>query len=380
MAMAITEFETNAGGTTTYMQVEVAPRYFRPENDAMPGFANHLVNVLLDTADEHAAADTAEAHANERAVQSAAQSLQLISDIEDAIDMGTTATEVMERFGVIERELASLAELDPRFVVARWMARNGSVAAGDFGLDTALEVCDELRRVLPEPQEVEDGWEFPPQLWTHDPEPELEISALVSDISVTVNLRATDPDFGLLREYADAVDTVLQRLPGLPAAEYYAEVAHAKQLISLRHSQRFQEQDAFRRPLLTALTSSFERLTAHSGRFNFPLRMASGAAQLDEQGQMQALQPLLENIEGWLPRTVNELLPPWWFGEDNAEDLDDVLESLTTGVYVRLVAAETGAFTGDGLPERETVQAVAVSALSSELLVAPSVMLFAEEA
>lgn len=378
--MAITEFETNAGGTTTYMQVEVAPRYFRPENDAMPGFANHLVNALLETADEHSAADTGGANVNEQTVFSVARSLEYISDIEDAIDMGTTATEIMEQFEAIERELVALTELDSRFVVARCMARNGYVAAGDFGLDTALEVCGELRRALPAPEEVDDGWAFPPQLWTRDPAPEIEISALVSDITVSVNLRTTDPDFGLLREYADAVDTVLQRLPGLPAAEYYAEVAHAKQLISLRNSQRFQEHDAFRRSLLTALVASLERLTAHSRRFAFPLRMASGAAQLDEQGQMQALQPLLENIEGWLPRTVNELLPPWWFGEENAGDLDDVLESLTTGVYVRLVAVETGAFTGDGLPERETVQAVAVSALSSELLAAPRVMLFAEEA
>lgn len=378
--MAITEFETNAGGTTTYMQVEVAPRYFRPENDAMPGFANHLVNVLLETADEHSAADTSGANVNEQTVFSVARSLEYISDIEDAIDMGTTATEIMEQFEAIERELVALTEFDSRFVVARCMARNGYVAAGDFGLDTALEVCGELRRALPAPEEVDDGWAFPPRLWTRDPDPEVEISALVSDITVSVNLRTIDPDFGLLREYADAVDTVLQRLPGLPAAEYYAEVAHAKQLISLRNSQRFQEHDAFRRSLLTALVASLERLTAHSRRFAFPLRMASGAAQLDEQGQMQALQPLLENIEGWLPRTVNELLPPWWFGEENAGDLDDVLESLTTGVYVRLVAVETGAFTGDGLPERETVQAVAVSALSSELLAAPRVMLFAEEA
>ena len=58
--------------------------------------------------------------------------------------MGTTATEIMEQFEAIERELVALTELDSRFVVARCMARNGYVAAGDFGLDTALEVCGEL--------------------------------------------------------------------------------------------------------------------------------------------------------------------------------------------------------------------------------------------
>lgn len=85
--------------------------------------------------------------------------------------MGTTATEIMEQFEAIERELVALTELDPRFVVARCMARNGYVAAGDFGLATALEVCGELRRAFPAPEEVDDGWAFPPRLWTHDPDP-----------------------------------------------------------------------------------------------------------------------------------------------------------------------------------------------------------------
>lgn len=345
----------------------------------MPGFANHIVNVLLETADEHSAADTGRANVNEQTVFSVSRTLEYISEIEDAIDMGTTATEIMEQFEAIERELVALTELDSRFVVARCMARNGYVAAGDFGLDTALEVCGELRRALPAPEEVDDGWAFPPRLWTHDPDPEVEISALVSDITVSVNLRTTDPDFGLLREYADAVDTVLRRLPGLPAAGYYAEVAYAKHVLSLRHNLRFQEHDAFRRSLLTALVASLERLSAHSRRFAFPLRMANGAERLDEQGQMQALFSLLENIESWLPRIINELVPPWWFGDENAKAIDDVFEALTTGAYVRLVAVETGAFTEDGLPERGAVQTVAIPALSSELLAASNVMLFAEE-
>ena len=84
----------------------------------------------------------------------------------------------------------------------------------------------------------------------------------------------------------------------------------------------------------------------------------------------------------WLPRAVNDLVPPWWFGEDNEDSIEGLVASLTADQYVRMVAvmdASAGQITDEGLPDRAAFQAIPVDDLTMEMLAAENVTLFAEE-
>ena len=51
--MAIAQWETNAGGAPLQIQAEVAPRFFRPEDEEQAEFAQALVDAVREAADEY---------------------------------------------------------------------------------------------------------------------------------------------------------------------------------------------------------------------------------------------------------------------------------------------------------------------------------------
>ena len=385
--MAIAQWETNAGGAPLQIQAEVAPRFFRPEDEEQAEFAQALVDAVREAADEYTGSEELPTEYPDEAVESLAHTLNGIGELREALDEGISPAEAMLRLNRIDKELARLSELDPRFVPARYFARRGWIAAGDFDLGAVEQVCAELPGLLPAPEQTDEGLAFHASLWTEDPAPELEVYAEVADIMAAVTLRTDGPAFGVLRALAAVPERMLDALPGLPPASFYAEAAYAKQVSDLRFTDAFQEDNAYRRLVIDALAQSLKFLAAHSPRYEFPLDMADVVARMAERTEPEALElgalmGLLEHIQSWLPRAVNDLVPPWWFGEDNEDSIEGLVASLTADQYVRMVAvmdASAGQLTDEGLPDRAAFQAIPVDDLTMEMLAAENVTLFAEE-
>lgn len=383
--MAVTEFETDAAGTTLSVQVEVVPQYFRPETEDQSGFADYLADFLRAAATEYSgpkAGNPAPETYPPEAIQVLADVFLTLGELQNPPEGYDTPARSLARFSEVERRLTALADFDPRFVVAKYVAGWGMVEAGDFGMNAAAEVLDVLMEVVPLPEESDEGWVFDPQPWKSDPDSEIELHAQVLNNSVVVRMRTEEPAFALLRELGKSIDEKISRMRGLAPVLFYGEAAYAKRLCELRFSNEFMGDLDFRERLIEALSNSLEFLALQSERYDMPLRMANILRDSAKSVEAQALLPVIANIEGWLPRFINELVPAWWITDENEDDLEGIVDGLSAGRSVRLIAVVdegSGQLDDAGLPKRQDYQPIALSCLTREFLEDPEVMLFAEE-
>lgn len=395
-------FDTTVHGTTLHAEVAITPRQGTFVTDAQMSDVRELLSHLMEV--------TAQYQPEEDVRNESLDAYVVLANTFQVLDLARASVdsrpkEVMRYFWLAASNLEVLQAWDPRFTQAYLLARHGEEKAGNFDLDNLEDLCDAIETWMPqryaEPgftqrRVVVDDHQRPEDFQrTRTPdheavgvsmvndedlpaeeyqrtgrtvlpvpmypdgtlEPRAIVRRIMSDKVVTCTFTCDREAFHLLRALSSAAELELTERRGSTPVEFYANLAHAKQLCIMTHQERFFVDGVHRRAVIDALYSCLITLSLFSNEWVMPKYLAKLAETLNEDLGSDNVIHTVHAIEAWLPRDLRELMPRVWSDELDAQ----LQEPLVAGLNVLPGARFVGVFDeqtpeefeGTGLPDAE---------------------------
>lgn len=393
-------FTADIAGTHLDAAVAVHSLDSETPSDEQIDFGHALVQRVMDAAAEYEPAEAARTETLDAYVI-LANTHQLIALARNSAD--ETPSQAMRYFEDAAANLEILAEWDPRFTTAYHRVRQGEQLTGNFFMEGVEELCDSIETWLPQRLEgggypgrvvVVDDHQSPADFAAtrtpdHEavsvrmvqagelsdadyvavarsvyPVPMFPDGSLESRLSASTFVEGmhinyifeTDRDaFHLLKVLGDALVDHTSLTNDHTPAEFYIQLANAKQLCFAARTERFAADGVYRRNVLEALAYSLSVMSSFDPVYVTPLRLVRVAEELNEDISSDEVVKVASAIEGWLPREMAELIPEGWDAERSEELggwLEHGLNVLPGGRFVAVFGKQTAEdFRETGLPD-----------------------------
>lgn len=407
MAQKILSFATTVHGVRLDAEVAVQPRGGGQVAEHQMEYARQLTEHLMDVTAEYQPEPDARNESMDAYVVLANtfQALDLARDSADALP-----SQIKEYLFQASSNLEVLAAWDPRFTAAEQLTRWAEELAGNFDTDSVVELVGSIETWMPQryagpgftPRRVvvDDVQAAEDFAATRVPDHEavqvqmLDDAALTPDTSsrtgrtvlpvpmfpdgtldnrvvaraavrdmVVVCTFETDREaFHLLRALADAATVYTSERRGATPLDFYTELAYAKQLCWLARTERFAADGMYRRKLIGELYPALITLSLFGPEFIMPKYLAKLAEELNEDLGGEEVITVVQSIEAWLPRDVNEYVPTGWHDGLDAqlpEPLLAGLNALPGARFVAVIDAQTQEeYAATGLPDKQKLNPV----------------------
>lgn len=315
----------------------------------------------------------------------AVQCFELAKDAEES-----SPSTVHRYLDGMRSSLELLEKADPRYTYSHSLSRAAAAYAGDMDVESAIDVWNEIRYVLPAPltgpQEHgpyivvddlqsndsfaetlqpsrgdlritavadldEEEFNEPRRLvftqGDFDPPPFLTMDRLLKggELSMTVSIDTEDPRAHLalrdLRRRLDDHFAHSQEIE-LPLVEYYSSLARAHfSCASLRYNQKARTDLRFRLILLEELNRYLRTAQRRNPELNYACMLAGIAKRACERLDLEASLSLADPIDRWMPEDLRERIPTNWDFERNSNVTDELVWAMLgeADMLVRVIPA-----------------------------------------
>lgn len=394
-------FSTTVHGIDLEAEISVGPRGGGYATEEHLEYARALTEHLMDVTAEYEPEEDARNESMDAYVV-LANTLQVLDLARDSEE--TTAKQVKEYLFHAASNLEVLAAWDPRFSMAYHLARRGEAEAGNFDYVGVSDLVESIetwmplryadpgytqRRVVVDDHQSEEDFQATripdhtavsirvvddEELTQADfnvtgrmvlpmpmyPDGALEtrvvVRSLLHDKVVTCRFNTDREAFHLLRTLGEAAEVYTAERRGEYPIDFYTELAYAKQLCWVAGGKRFMEDGIYRRNLIDELYPSLIVLSLFGPEYEMPKHLAKLAEALNEDMTSDAAIHIVNTIDAWLPRDVNDYVPFGWGKEHDAQMPMTLLDGLNALPGTRFVAVfdeqTREEFEATGLPDK----------------------------